>query len=96
MACAGRKGLAMSSKLPEDVIARKQILYGVSPLIGIDEPAFTLLASLATESHVSAGHVIVRQGDIGDEHIRPEPGQRLQGLQRRCHSFCLGAEFLKK
>jgi CRP-like cAMP-binding protein len=55
----------MSSKLPEDVIARKQILYGVSLLIGIDDAAFTLLASLATESKVGAGHVIVRQGDLG-------------------------------
>jgi CRP-like cAMP-binding protein len=55
----------MSSKLPEDVIARKQILYGVSLLIGIDDPAFTLLASLSTESQVGAGHVIVRQGDLG-------------------------------
>ena len=34
-------------------------------LAGISEQAFGLLASLATESHMSPGHVIVHQGDLG-------------------------------
>src|ERR1051326_2114694 len=55
----------MSSKIPEDALARKQILYGVSLLIGIDEAAFTLLATLSTESTLGARQVIVRQGDLG-------------------------------
>ncbi len=45
--------------------ARKQILYGVSLLVGISDQAFGLLASMATESRVSAGHVIVHQGELG-------------------------------
>ena len=55
----------MNPKLPDEVVARKQILYGVSLLIGISDQAFGLLASMATESRVSAGHMIVHQGDLG-------------------------------
>jgi len=55
----------MNAKLPEEIAARKQILYGVSLLIGISDQAFGLLAKLAAESRVSAGHVIVHQGDLG-------------------------------
>src|ERR1044071_8792068 len=55
----------MNAKLPDEISARKQILYGVSPLIGISDEAFGLLASLAMESRVSPGHVIVHQGDLG-------------------------------
>ena len=55
----------MSGKLPDEISARKQILYGVSLLIGISDQAFELLAKMAAESRVSAGHVIVHQGDLG-------------------------------
>ena len=55
----------MSGKLPEEIAARKQILYGVSLLLGISDQAFGLLAKLAAESRVGAGHVIVQQGDLG-------------------------------
>ena len=55
----------MNAKLPEEISARKQILYGVSLLIGINDEAFGLLAKLAAESRVGAGHVIVHQGDLG-------------------------------
>jgi CRP-like cAMP-binding protein len=55
----------MNSKLPDEIAARKQILYGVSLLIGISDEAFGLLAKMAAESRVSAGHVIVQQGDLG-------------------------------
>lgn len=55
----------MNAKLPDEVAARKQILYGVSLLIGISDEAFGLLAKMATESRVSAGQVIVHQGDLG-------------------------------
>ncbi len=55
----------MNAKLPEEISARKQILYGVSLLIGISDQAFGLLARMATESRVSTGHVIVHQGDLG-------------------------------
>ena len=34
-------------------------------LIGINDEAFGLLAKLAAESRVGAGHVIVHQGDLG-------------------------------
>jgi CRP-like cAMP-binding protein len=55
----------MNPKLPNEIAARKQILYGVSLLIGISDQAFSLLARMAAESRVSAGHVIVHQGDLG-------------------------------
>jgi CRP-like cAMP-binding protein len=55
----------MNAKLPDEISARKQILYGVSLLIGISDQAFGLLATMAAESRVSAGHVIVHQGDLG-------------------------------
>ena len=55
----------MSGKLSGEISARKQILYGVSLLIGISDQAFELLAKMAAESRVSAGHVIVHQGDLG-------------------------------
>ena len=55
----------MIGKLPDEISARKQILYGVSLLIGISDQAFELLAKMAAESRVSAGHVIVHQGDLG-------------------------------
>ncbi len=55
----------MNTKLSDEISARKQILYGVSLLIGISDQAFGLLATLAAESRVSAGHVIVHQGDLG-------------------------------
>jgi len=55
----------MNAKLPEETSAKKQILYGVSLLIGINDEAFALLASMAVESRVSAGHVIVHQGELG-------------------------------
>jgi len=55
----------MSGKLSDEISARKQILYGVSLLIGISDQAFELLAKMAAESRVSAGHVIVHQGDLG-------------------------------
>ena len=34
-------------------------------MIGISDQAFGLLATMAAESRVSAGHVIVHQGDLG-------------------------------
>src|SRR5213078_2181571 len=37
----------MNAKLPEETSATKQILYGVSLLIGINDEAFALLASMA-------------------------------------------------
>jgi len=55
----------MNAKISDEISARKQILYGVSLLIGISDQAFGLLAKMATESRVSAGHVIVHQGDLG-------------------------------
>jgi len=55
----------MNTKLSDEISARKQILYGVSLLIGISDQAFGLLARMATESRVSTGHVIVHQGDLG-------------------------------
>ncbi len=55
----------MNTKLADEIVARKQVLYGVSLLIGIGDEAFGLLARMATESRVSAGHVIVHQGDLG-------------------------------
>ena len=55
----------MNAKVPDDISARKQALYGVSLLVGINDEAFSLLASLATESQVNPGHVIVHQGDLG-------------------------------
>ena len=55
----------MNAKLPDEIAAKKQILYGVSLLIGISEQAFGLLARMAAESRVSEGHVIVHQGDLG-------------------------------
>ena len=55
----------MNAKLADEIAGRKQILYGVSLLIGISDEAFGLLARMAAESRVSAGHVIVHQGDLG-------------------------------
>jgi CRP-like cAMP-binding protein len=55
----------MNPKLPDEIAATKQILYGVSLLIGINDQAFGLLAKMAAESRVSAGHMIVHQGDLG-------------------------------
>ena len=55
----------MNGKSPDEIAAKKQLLYGVSPLIGISDEAFGLLASMAMESRVSPGHVIVHQGDLG-------------------------------
>ncbi len=55
----------MNAKPPDNISEGKQTLYGVSLLIGISDQAFGLLASMAAESRVSAGHVIVRQGDLG-------------------------------
>jgi CRP-like cAMP-binding protein len=55
----------MNAKLHEEIAARKQTLYGVSLLVGISDDAFGLLARMAAESRVSAGHVIVHQGDLG-------------------------------
>jgi len=72
----------MSAKLPDEISARKQMLYGVSLLIGINDQAFGLLASMAAESRVSAGHVIVHQGDLGTKLfviVRGEVRILLQG-----------------
>jgi CRP-like cAMP-binding protein len=55
----------MNGKSPDEISAKKQVLYGVSPLTGISDEAFGLLASMATESRVNPGHVIVHQGDLG-------------------------------
>src|SRR5947207_14637069 len=55
----------MNAEVPDAISARKQALYGVSLLVGINDEAFGLLASLATESRVSPGHVIVHQGELG-------------------------------
>ena len=55
----------MNAKLPDEIAARKQVLYGVSLLVGISDPAFGLLARMSAESRVSAGHAIVHQGDLG-------------------------------
>ena len=51
-------------------------------LIGISDQAFGLLASMAAESRVSAGHVIVHQGDFGTKLfiiVRGEVRILLQG-----------------
>ena len=72
----------MNVKLPDEISARKQMLYGVSLLIGINDQAFGLLASMAAESRVSAGHVIVQQGDLGTKLfviVRGEVRILLQG-----------------
>jgi len=55
----------MNAKLQEEIAAKKQILYGVSLLVGVSDDAFGLLARMAAESRVSAGHGIVHQGDLG-------------------------------
>lgn len=57
----------MNTKLPPEVLSRKQMLFGVSLFEGVDDEAFTLLASLASESHFKAGHVIVTRGDPGNK-----------------------------
>src|SRR6266404_304871 len=62
---AATESRTMNAKVPDDISARKQALYGVSLLVGINDEAFGLLASLATESQVNPGHVIVHQGDLG-------------------------------
>ena len=62
--------MIMNAKNPNELAAKKQVLYGVSLLIGINDRAFEWLASLAAESWVSAGHAIVHQGrlrELGDE-----------------------------
>lgn len=46
---------------------RRQMLYGVSLFAGINEEAFTLLASLAMESHLKGGEFIVRRDDPGNK-----------------------------
>lgn len=48
-----------------ELAARKQLLTGIPLFIGIDDAAFSFLASMAEESAVHAGHAIVRQGDLG-------------------------------
>ncbi len=55
----------MKAKPPHEVMARKQGLFGIPLFAGINDEAFDFLASMAEESLVHAGHVVVRQGDLG-------------------------------